>query len=432
MAHNLIKRSIFSEILNHLREKEMTVIIGPRQTGKTTLLEQIKDYLVNSAPARQRVEPESLFYFNLDLTKDLALFSQQKNIINFIKDRKRGDGTLYLFIDEAQKIVNAGTFLKGVYDLKLGVKFVLTGSSSMEIKSKIQESLTGRKKIFKLMPLSFSEYAAYKNSALFKIIKKGKTISDYDFYEWEKLINDFAVFGGYPRAAIEHNTDKKVELIEEIYNSYLEKDIINFLKIQKPISFSRVASLLAARAGGLLNVNNLAKETGVEVKTVNYYLTILEETFIIKRIKPFFTNAKKELVKAPKVYFIDNGLRNFALMNFNNLSERIDRGAVFENLIASELLKIVKPPHSLHYWRSLQKAEVDFVVRKGDGEIIPIEVKAQKMDKPAVSRGYGSFLAKYNPKKAMLVNYNLRKTNKIGKTDLIALTVADIKTELGL
>ena len=432
MAHNLIKRSIFSEILNHLREKEMTVIIGPRQTGKTTLLEQIKDYLVNSAPARQRVEPESLFYFNLDLTKDLALFSQQKNIINFIKDRKRGDGTLYLFIDEAQKIVNAGTFLKGVYDLKLGVKFVLTGSSSMEIKSKIQESLTGRKKIFKLMPLSFSEYAAYKNSALFKIIKKGKTISDYDFYEWEKLINDFAVFGGYPRAAIEHNTDKKVELIEEIYNSYLEKDIINFLKIQKPISFSRVASLLAARAGGLLNVNNLAKETGVEVKTVNYYLTILEETFIIKRIKPFFTNAKKELVKAPKVYFIDNGLRNFALMNFNNLSERIDRGAVFENLIASELLKIVKPPHSLHYWRSLQKAEVDFVVRKGNGEIVPIEVKAQKMDKPAVSRGYGSFLAKYNPKKAMLVNYNLRKTNKIGKTDLIALTVADIKTELGL
>ena len=430
MAHNLIKRNIFNEVFNHLREKEITVIIGPRQTGKTTLLEQIKDYLINSSPAGQRIAPESLFYFNLDLTKDLSLFSQQENIINFIKDRKRGDDTLYLFIDEAQKIVNAGTFLKGIYDLKLGVKFVLTGSSSMEIKSKIQEALTGRKKVFKLMPLSFNEYAAYKNPPLFKIIQKREKISDYDYHEWEKLTNDFVVFGGYPRAAIEDNTDKKVGLIEEIYNSYLEKDIINFLKIQKPISFSKLVSLLAARAGGLLNVNNLAKEAGVEAKTVNYYLTILEETFVIKLIKPFFTNAKKELIKAPKVYFIDNGLRNFALMNFNNLSERTDRGAVFENLIASELLKIVKPPHSLHYWRSLQKAEVDFVVRKGDGKIIPIEVKAQKIDKPAVSRSYSAFLARYNPEKALLVNYNLRMSRKIGKTNLIALTVADIGAAL--
>lgn len=420
---NLVKRSIFSQIIEHLQEKEMTVIIGPRQVGKTTLLGQIKDYLIN----KNKINPDSLFYFNLDLTKDLSLFSNQENIINFIKSRKKDNETMYLFIDEVQRIENAGIFLKGIYDLELDVKFILTGSSSLEIKSKIQETLTGRKKFFKLMPLTLNEYAGYKNPAIFKIIQKSKIISEYDFIEWQKIINDFAVFGGYPRVVIEENIDKKVELIEELYNSYLEKDIINFLKIKNAISFNKLVSLLAAQTGRLLNINQLAMDTAVEVKTLNHYLDILENTFIIKLIKPFFTNFKKELTKMPKIYFIDNGIRNFALSRFEDLAERVDKGEVFENLVANELLKIIKLPHSLHYWRSLQKAEVDFVIRKGNGEIIPIEVKAQKMDKIIISRSYRSFLSKYNPKTALLVNYNMKEKQKIGKTNLIILTIADIK-----
>lgn len=426
--NNLIKRSIFNQVIDHLSEKEITVIIGPRQVGKTTLLEQIKKYLVDE----QKINPDSLFYFNLDLTRDLDLFSSQEKVINFIESRKRNREIMYLFIDEVQRINNAGVFLKGVYDLKLGVKFVLTGSSSLEIKSKIQEALTGRKKIFKLMPLNIAEYAAYKNPAILKIIQRQETISDYDFNEWQKLVDDFAVFGGYPRVAIEDNADKKIELIEELYNSYLEKDIINFLKIKNPISFSKLVSLLAAQGGGLLNVNQLAKNVAVEVKTLNYYLEVLENTFIIKLIRPFFTNPKKELVKMPKVYFWDNGIRNFALSRFNNLAERTDKGEVFENLAASELLKIIKLPHLLHYWRSLQKAEVDFVVRKGNGEIIPLEIKAQKMDKISISRSYRSFLARYEPSMAMLVNYNLREKQKINKTNFTALTIADIEKNLAI
>ncbi len=423
---NLIKRDIFNQIIDHLKEKEMTVIIGPRQVGKTTLLGQIKDHLIK----QNQINPNSLFYFNLDLTKDLSLFSEQENIINFIKNRKKDNEIIYLFIDEVQRIENAGIFLKGIYDLELGVKFILTGSSYLEIKSKIQESLTGRKKIFKLMPLTLSEYANYKNSSIFKIVKKSKTIFEYDFVEWEKIINDFAVFGGYPRVAIESNIDKKVELIEELYNSYLEKDIINFLKIKNAISFNKLVSLLAAQTGKLLNINQLAMDTAVEVKTLNHYLDILENTFIIKFIKPFFTNFKKELTKMPKIYFLDNGIRNFSLSRFESLRERVDKGELFENLVASELLKTIKVPHSLLYWRSLQKAEVDFVVRKGDGEIIPIEVKAQKMDKIIISRSYRSFLSKYNPQKALLVNYNIKKKGKIGKTNLIILTIADIKNAI--
>ena len=425
---NLLKRNLFNHIVDHLQAKEMTVIIGPRQVGKTTLLEQIQKYLTG----KKKINPKALFYFNLDITKDLALFSRQENVINFIKDRQRKNETMYLFIDEVQRIKNAGIFLKGIYDLKLGVKFILTGSSSLEIKSKIQEALTGRKQIFKLMPLSLAEYAVYKNPVIFKIIQKQKTISDYDFTEWQKIVSDFAVFGGYPRVAIESNADKKVELIEELYNSYLDKDIINFLKIKNVISFSKLVSLLAAQTGGLLNANQLAMDTAVEVKTLNHYLDVLENTFIIKLIKPFFTNAKKELVKMPKVYFLDNGIRNFALSRFDSLDERVDKGEVFENLAASELLKIIKPPHSLHYWRSWQKAEVDFVIRKGNGEIVPLEVKARKTAQIVISRGYRSFLSKYEPAAAILLNYNLRQQQKIDKTKIVALTIADIKDSISI
>lgn len=426
---NLINRELFLQILDHLPEREMTVIVGPRQSGKTTLLEQLQDYLINE----RKISPEQIFYFNLDLARHFSLFSSQENIINFIKDRQKENQTIYLLIDEVQRIANIGIFLKGIYDLKLNIKFILTGSSSLEIKSKIQEALTGRKKIFKLLPLKLSEAAIYFNPAVFQIILKSKAISEYDFTEWEKIISDLAVFGGYPRIITEQNINKKIELIEELYNSYLEKDVVNLLRVKNTVSFNQLVSLLSAQTCGMLNVNELAKNTAAEVKTINHYIDILENTFIIKLIKPFFTNAKKELIKMPKIYFFDNGIRNFALSRFDPLSQRVDKGEVFENLVASELLKIIKPPHSLHYWRSLQKAEVDFVIRKGDGELIPLEVKAEKMSKPSVGRSYHSFLADYKPKTGLIVNYSLREELKIGETNLLISTIADLEkiVELG-
>lgn len=417
--NNLIQRKMLNQVIDHLDEKEMTIIIGPRQVGKTTLLEQIQEYLKN----KKQVKQDSIFYFNLDLTKNLELFSQQENLINFINNRKQKEKLMYLFIDEVQRIENAGLFLKGIYDANLGVKFIVTGSSSLEIKSKIQEALTGRKKIFNLMPLNFFEYISHTNSALLKIVQKQKIISDYDFYGWMKLISDFAIFGGYPAVIIEKDINKKISLLEELHNSYLEKDIINFLRIKNSVSFNRLVSLLAAQTGGLLNINYLSENIGAETKTVNHYLEVLENTFIIKLIRPFFTNAKKELIKMPKIYFIDNGIMNFALSRFSDLESRTDKGTVFENLIASELLKTIKAPLILHYWRSLQKAEVDFVIRKGDGEVIPIEVKAKKMNKINISKSYRSFLQKYNPDSAFLVNYNLTQKQKINKTNISALTI---------
>jgi predicted AAA+ superfamily ATPase len=419
---NLILRTIFNQVIEHLSAKEMTVIIGPRQAGKTTMLGQIKEYLIN----KRNINPDLAHYFNLDLTKDLSLFSAQEKVIQFIKDRKSNNKILYLFIDEVQRIEQAGIFLKGIYDSQSNVKFILSGSSSLEIKSKIQEALTGRKRIFKLMPLDFTEYVNYKNKALAGILRKQQPISEYDGVELEKLINSFAVFGGYPRVAIEENVNQKIALIEELYNSYIEKDVVNFLKVKNVISFTRLVSLLSAQAGCLLNINQIAKSVGADAKTMQHYLDILENTFVIKRVIPFFTNIKKELVKMPKIYFIDSGIRNFAIMRFDNLADRQDKGAVFENTAAGELIKTIEPPHSIHYWRTTQKAEVDFIVRKADGEIIPIEVKAHSMDKIEISRSFRAFLDKYKPGRAFLLNYNLRQGQKINNTNLQAITLLDI------
>ncbi len=423
----MIKRDILPLILEHLSEKEATVIIGPRQVGKTTILDQIEKHLLH----RKKISKKRIFRFNLDIATDRKLFSSQSEVINFIKSRKREKETMYFFIDEVQRIENAGSFIKGIYDLNLGVKFILTGSSSLEIKAKIQESLTGRKKVFHVFPLTINEYLRYVDEELFQMMQeKNREIADYDFVRLEKIINDFSVFGGYPRVVLETNVDKKVGILEELYTSYLDKDIAGFLRIKKIESFSKSVSLLSAQVGNLLNNNKLARETGIEVKTLNEYLRILENTFVIFLLKPFFVNSRKEVIKAPKVYFIDNGLRNFAIGRFDNLKNREDRGAVFENVVATELIKNVKMPTTIHFWRTLQKTEVDFVLRKGDGEIIAMEVKAKKMDKITISRSYYSFLNKYSPQKALLVNFNSRRKTNVKDKNIQTLTVFDIWKEV--
>jgi len=419
----MIKRDILPNIIEHLAEKEATVIIGPRQVGKTTLLDQIEKYLLQE----QKVSGDSIFRFNLDVTTDRELFNSQKDVISFIKSRKKEKEKMFFFIDEVQRIENAGSFIKGLYDLNLGVKFILTGSSSLEIKSKIQESLTGRKKIFQVLPLTINEYLQYVDPVLYKIVKSGEDILNIDYDKLEKIVSDFSVFGGYPRVALETNVDNKIAILEELYTSYLDKDIAGFLKIKKINSFNKLVSLLSAQVGNLLNNNKLATEVGVEVKTLNEYLNILENTFVISLIRPFFTNSKKELVKSPKVYFIDNGLRNFALTKFNDLEKRDDKGAVFENLVATEIIKNIKVPNTIHYWRTSQKAEMDFVLRSGSGKLTAIEVKAKKMEKVMLSRSYYSFLNKYSPEQAFLINFNLRQEIEIKNKHIEACLIFDIE-----
>ena len=190
MPNKIIKRNILSQIVKHIGEPEMTVILGARQTGKTTILLQMKDYLTESKMAKEK----DILMFNLDFISDLELFKNQLDFFRYLKSRI-GKGKLYVFIDEAQRVENAGIFFKGIYDKGLPVKFILTGSSSFELKSKILEPLTGRKMIFSVYPFDFYEYLLSKDEHLAKLLY-ADDISDYDRKFLLDNLYDFIIYGG--------------------------------------------------------------------------------------------------------------------------------------------------------------------------------------------------------------------------------------------
>jgi len=395
MEHKIIKRTIFSQIASHINEPEMTMILGPRQTGKTTLLAQLKNYLLENKISQEK----NILIFNLDFISDLELFKSQAEFFNYLKART-GKEKLYVFVDEAQRVENAGVFFKGIYDKKLPVKFVLTGSSSFELKANLSEPLTGRKMIFTVYPFNFYEYLLSKDEHLAELLN----LEDISNYDKKSLLNNlygFMNYGGYPRVALEENEEKKRQLLKEIYSSYIEKDIIGLLRIKNFSGYAKLMKIIAEQIGGLANYHELSQTAGLSFRTIESYLEILEQTFVIERITPFFKNIRKELSKMPKIYFIDPGLRNSSINSFKSLEIREDRGALLENYVFSALTK--KKKENLHFWRTKDKSEVDFIIENSE-EIIPLEVKAVSLLKPEITRGMRNFISRYNLPQAFFIN----------------------------
>lgn len=417
-THNFAKRTIFSEITQHLEAQEITLVIGPRQVGKTTLLFQLKDYLLKKGCSESKI-----FIFNLDTVIESDLFDSQQKFINFLKERI-GKGKLFVFIDEAQRVENAGIFFKGIYDLNLPVKFVLTGSSALEIKAKIHESLTGRKRVFHLYPFDFPEYLSVWDKTLTKLIFQ-KEISSYSQKRIMEFLFRFINWGGYPRTAMETNILEQRQILKEIFSSYIERDIIGFLKIKNHRAFANLVSLLSSQVGQLVNTNEISQALGIERKTMEKYLEILEKTFIIKWIPPFFKNPRKEITKMPKIYFIDTGLRNFAVDSFKDFEKRADKGQLLENFVFSEIFK--QTDIQIHFWRTKEKAEVDFVLTNYVGTMLPIEVKSTFLKSPEISRSFRSFINHYQPKQAIIVNLGFQGETKLDKTEIIFIHPYEIK-----
>lgn len=410
ITKNLVQRSILTEITNHLEKPEITLLIGSRQVGKTTLLFQLKDLLI-----KKGVAEKNILIFNLDILSNLELFTSQQNFIKFLKERI-GKEKLFVFIDEAQRVDNAGIFFKGIYDLNLPIKLILTGSSVLEIKAKIHEPLTGRKRIFYLYPFSFPEYLSIKDAVLKKLIAK-KDISPYSQKLLFEYLFDFINWGGYPKTALETNIEEKKQILKEIYSSYLERDVISFLKIKEPFIFTKLFNLLAGQIGQLVNLHELSNTLKLTYTTLEKYIDILEKTFIIKQISPFFKNYRKELTKMPKIYFLDAGLRNFAVGLFSNFDQRQDKGQLLENFIFAEILK--QNNLKIQFWRTKDKAEVDFILTNRAGEILPIEIKAAHLKSPEISRGFRSFINNYQPRHAYIVNLGLQDEIQLNKTKIV-------------
>lgn len=410
MNNKLVYRRMYPEIAGHLDAPEITVIIGPRQVGKTTLVFQLKEELLK----RKNVQPEHVYYFNLDIVSDRTIFATQTEFINFLKNRISPDTTLYVFIDEVQRIENSGLFFKGVYDLGLPVKLVLTGSSSLEIRAKIVEPLTGRKKLFQLFPLDFAEYVSFHDAGLLRFL------SQDDAYAKEKLLEylyTFISFGGYPKVALDRDREKKIGYLEEIFTSYVEKDVVGFLRIKDAFVFSRLVKILAEEIGNLFNVQAISRELGIKNKTVSRYVDILEQTYIAQRAVPFFGSTRSEVRKMPKIYFLDTGMRNFAIYGRDfpvaGFSERKDKGFLLENFIFSELVKTGSS--DVHFWRTKDDAEVDFIVQRS-GETIPIEVKTASEREVGPSRSFLSFIRRYKPRTGVMVSLHAQPPRTIDST----------------
>jgi len=411
MTNKIIERKIFSQLVQHLNEPEMTIILGPRQTGKTTLLEQLKDYLLKNQISQEK----DILNFNLDFISDLELFQSQSEFFRYLKARLNNE-ILYVFVDEAQRIENTGIFFKGIYDKKLPIKFILTGSSSFELKSKISESLTGRKRIFTVYPFDFYEYLLSIEQHLPNLLYL-ENISDYDKKTLLNYLYDFINYGGYPRVVLENNEEKKQQWLKEIYSGYIERDIIGFLKVKTFTAYTKLLRILAGQIGNLVNNHELSQTIGISFRTIESYLETLKQTFVINELTPFFKNIRKELSKMPKIYFIDSGLRNFALSSFRNFEERDDRGSLLENYVFSVFIK--KEYKNFYFWRTKDKSEVDFIIEDKNNEIIPLEIKATKLTKPEITRGFKNFISRYKPQKAFLINLSYQGEITIDKTKII-------------
>lgn len=403
----MINRDIENKITDSLEKKEITVIAGARQVGKTTTLK----YIISKLKSRG----EKVLYFNLDIEQDNKYFVSQQLLISKIQ-LENGDGFSFVFIDEIQQKEDAGRFLKGLYDMNLPYKFVVTGSGSLELKEKISEALTGRKHLIEMYPVSFKEFVNYKTNYKYK-----KRLELFFKLEKEKtnlLLNEYLTFGGYPAVITADNITAKKEVMNEIFSSYITKDITCLLSVRAPDKFVKLIQLLAVYSGSVINYSQLAQETGLRTETLKTYLWYAEQTFIIKIVKPYFTNGKKEITKSPTIYFNDLGMCNFSKGMYGTTINNSD-GMTFQNFVYLILKdNFTAGLAKVNYWRSKDKAEVDFIIYQQTG-ITPVEVKFSNIKKTTVSRSFRSFINTYSPKTGYIVSPDFEETITIGETKVI-------------
>jgi uncharacterized protein len=301
-------------------------------------------------------------------------------------------------------------------------KFIISGSGSLELKAKIVESMAGRKQLFTIDPVSFEEFVDFKTNYQYE-----DRLNDFFKLEEAKtarLLSEYMVFGGYPRIVLAETAPIKQTQMQEIYRSYIDRDIHGLLHLEKIEAFTNLLKIIASQIGSLVNIDELASTVGINNKTIKKYLYYLEKTFIITKVTPYFRNTRSEITKSPIYYFVDIGLRNWLLGLFG-LPEIPSPlcGHLFENIVFNTLRSQVEfLPIQIHFWRTKDKAEVDFILEKGL-EVIPLEAKHTRLLKIEITRSFRSFVAKYRPAKGYVVHVGNRDERKaVDNTDIELLS----------
>jgi uncharacterized protein len=365
----MIERTLLKVLEAKIDYKKALIIFGPRQTGKTTLAKVLANQL------KQPVE-----FFNGDAAVTKSLWKVEN-----IAALKQSFGTKKIVIvDEAQMIEQVGLICKQLIDANLGIQFIITGSSSLTIADKTQEPLTGRKWEYFLYPVSSAELMTYQGIPTFL-----------------ETLPQYLVYGMYPEV-VTHLPDAK-EVLSNIASSYLYKDVLALVGLKKPQLLEKILKALALQVGNEVSLNELATLVSADVKTVDSYIYLLEQVFVVYRLGTISSNERNEISTKKKIYFYDNGIRNALLGNFAPVANRQDVGALWENFLITERKKMLQY-HGFYgrtyFWRNKQQAEIDYV-EEIDGKIYAYEFKWNPLAKVKFS---ASFLEKYKPVETKVIH----------------------------
>lgn len=366
MATNIFKRQITDEIARYLPTDDIIVIHGARQVGKTSILLYFQSQLIEQS--------EQTLYIDLE---DSRFVSQLDRGVDEFMNYLRGEGfdlstyaqsgkKLYILIDEIQYLAEPSSFLKLIADHHRYLKLIVSGSSSFEMKSKFKDSLVGRTVNFEIYPLSFREMLTFKGIAFVP----GVPATEIKIRQLQALYLEYALYGGYPKIVLTPELDRKEKYLQQIIDTYIRKDIRDLAEIKDVNRFNRLLEVLASQSGNLLNITELSNTCDLARQTIERYLFLLEQTYILRLVRPFSRNLRSEVTKTPKIFFYDTGLMQ--MLWLKRLQTELI-GAVFETSLFAELAKQTRVD-DVTYWRTTDKKEIDFVLRRPDGPL-PMEAK---------------------------------------------------------
>ncbi len=401
----LFHREAIHSIREWMDDPRILVLVGARQVGKTCILCLLMKQLIEDG-----IKPNAVFYFDLEDFELLDLFNRGvRDFLRYLEIQGMNPNERsYVFVDEIQYMENPSNFLKLIADHHKNLKCICSGSSTLEVRRKFTDSLAGRKIVFEIPTLTFGETLLFKGEKTLSNL-----LEEYPFEDIREAPLDihgkslqahyeqYILYGGYPAVVLEKDRERKLRLLREIYESYVRKDINQLFTIENLTAFNNLVRLQALQIGNLVNLQELTTRLSISRQTVERYLSVLENTFILRHIPPFFANKRKEIVKMPKVYYHDTGMRNQVIRNFQPLPLRPDAGALVENYVFRSLNGRLSLLEELKFWRMKNGSEVDFIV-EGE-ELIPVEVKYTAMNTPRVPSGIRSFMRSYSPSKGIVV-----------------------------
>ncbi len=359
----MIVRKILSKILKEIDSAEILFLLGTRQVGKTTLSKLIA----------QESHFDNVYFFDFEDKEYRGLFDSVsvKKLEQIFKLEAIDVGQKNLIIfDEIQLLDDPSNMLKLIYDHFKMLKIIATGSSSLQIKAKFSDSLAGRKRVYKIEPLDFDEFLLFKKEEkllrLRKMFKEEKDklsmvpIVKSQTTRFLELFEEYLVYGGYPEVVLLESREDKIVKLDSIASSYIQKDIKDLANIENIDACNRLIQYLSINIGNMINLSSISTAIGLSLPTVKKYINLLQDTFIVDELRPFYKNKNKEISKNGKMFFKDIGVRNLQIKNFNTLSYRTDVGELYENYVFNQLdsQNILS---SLYMYRTQSKTEIDFV-----------------------------------------------------------------------